>query len=129
MKKHLKRWLLASIAAAGAMSASAALPVMTTDSHNPHYYLIKNMRETQGRGVTYASAPGASGQIKLLTETELKKDENTRYEIGSLWYFEACDGIEGVETQEGYTPVHIYNALTGQAIANVESGDWVHHRR
>lgn len=124
MKKHFQRWLLGSLAVAGTMSASAALPTMTTDSNNPHYYLIENVRLTRDNSVTYATAPGATGQITLLTPTELIKDEGARYEIGSLWYFMACDGLEGVETKPGFTPVHIYNALTGQAIANVISGDW-----
>ncbi|MDE6428327.1 MAG: hypothetical protein K2K59_05180, partial [Muribaculaceae bacterium] len=125
MKKHFQRWLLGSLAVAGTMSASAALPTMTTDSNNPHYYLIENVRPTRTeKCVTYATAPGATGQIKLLSPDELIKDEGSRYEIGSFWYFMACDGLEGVETKPGFTPVHIYNALTGQAIANVISGDW-----
>lgn len=122
--KHLKRWLLGSLAVAGAMSASAELPTMTTDSSNPHYYLIKNLRTSRESDGTFAAAPGAMGQIKLLTQEEVLKDDGARYEIGSLWWFEACDGREDTPTQEGFTPVRIYNALTGEAVANVLTGDW-----
>lgn len=89
-----------------------------------HYFLIKNVRTSKGsRGQTYAAAPAATGQIELLTQGELNQYDG-RYDIGALWYYTPCEGLSGVETPPGFWPVNIYNALTGQAIANVLGGDW-----
>lgn len=98
-------------------------PELTTDPANPTYYLIKNLRTNNGRGPTYAIAPGATGQIALRTQSELT-EHNDRYDIGALWYFTPSDGRSDEATPYGYTAVNIYNALTGQALANVLGGDW-----
>ncbi len=98
-------------------------PEYTIDSSNPHYYLIQNLRVRDGRGPTYASAPGATGQISLRTEDELKSTSG-RYELGALWYFMPSEGRSDMATPHGYNSINIYNALTGQALANVLGGDW-----
>lgn len=130
MKKVPFKWVFGLLMSTGSLSsAMAEMPVLTTDSSTPNYYLIKNLR-TEGYGrpderlcATYASAPGATGQISLRTDSELKQYEG-RYEVGALWYFIACEGRSDSSPPEGFTPVNIYNALTGQAIANIMSGDW-----
>ncbi len=106
-----------------ATSPNTNAPEYTIDSSNPHYYLIKNLRVRNGRGPTYATAPAATGQISLRTESELKQYAG-RYELGALWYFMPSEGRSDVATPRDYNALNIYNALTGQALANVLGGDW-----
>lgn len=119
----LKRWLFGTLMCTGiSATALAELPTLTTDTANPHWYLIKNVRtdrsDASRAGVTYAYAENEISQLKLALTSENEPDGNS-YQKGSIWYFVSA----GATDEDGYMPVRIYNALTCKYIKSV-SGEW-----
>ncbi len=131
----MKKLLLMAAAALLGLSASAEDITsfgdiqLTTDVANPHYYLIKNLRNPVGmhqRGATYAATPGAAGQIKLRTASEVvvsEEGKDDHYDVGSLWYF-VQNGEPVVKDEKTFHKVNIYNAYTNQCINNPQAGTW-----
>lgn len=136
----MKKLLLVAAAAFIGLSASADVITtldgitLTTDTSNPTYYFIKNLRSHAERGQTYASTPSGTTnsnytpayqggqQVKLMTTNELNATDG-RYDVGSLWYFVKA-GDDVVASEKTFRPVNIYNAYTGQCINNPQTGTW-----
>ncbi len=136
----MKKLLLVAAAAFIGLSASADVITtldgitLTTDTSNPTYYFIKNLRNHASRGQTYASTPSGTTnsnytpayqggqQVKLMTTDELNATDG-RYDVGSLWYFVKA-GDDVIASEKTFRPVNIYNAYTGQCINNPQTGTW-----